>query len=73
VEGLRPRIFTSGDSAIVVPIMESDLPNDTTQLSRWRRLVPAKTFRPTLRTDAIGAPTLSEPRPPEQRRDNDSA
>jgi hypothetical protein len=54
-------ILTSGDSAIVVAIIESDLPNDTTQLSRWLRLVPAKTFRPMLRTDAIGVPTLSEP------------
>ena len=54
-------ILTSGDSAIVVPVMESDLPNDTTRLDRWLRLVPAKTFRSALRTDAVGVPTLAEP------------
>jgi len=54
-------ILTSGDSAIVVPVMESDMPNDTTRLDRWLRLVPAKTFRPALRTDAVGVPTLAEP------------
>jgi len=54
-------ILTSGDSAIVVPIMGDLMPNGATQLSRWLRLVPAKTFRSTLVTDAVGVPTLSEP------------
>jgi hypothetical protein len=54
-------ILTSGDSAIVVPVMTSDMPNDTTRLDRWLRLVPAKTFRTALHTDAIGVPTLAEP------------
>jgi hypothetical protein len=54
-------ILTAGDSAIVVPVMESDLPNDMMHLDHWLRLVPAKTFRPALLTDAIGVPTLAEP------------
>lgn len=54
-------ILTSGDSAIIVPVMGSDLPNGSTRLDRWLRLVPAKTFRAALGTDAIGVPTLAEP------------
>src|SRR4029079_8135069 len=56
-------ILTSGDSAIVLPVTRSDLRNDTTRLDRWLRLVPATSFRSTLRTDALGVPTLAEPGP----------
>jgi hypothetical protein len=54
-------ILTSGDSATIVSVIETDLPNDTTRLDHWLRLVPAKSFRLTLATDALGLPTLAEP------------
>lgn len=54
-------ILTSGDSATVVVVMTSDVPNGAALLDRWLRLVPAQTFRTELRTDAIAVPTLSEP------------
>jgi len=54
-------VLTSGDSPIIVSVIETDLPHDTTRLDRWLRLVPAKSFRPALRTDALGLLTLAEP------------
>jgi hypothetical protein len=59
--GVLLAILTSGDSVIIVPVLGDAMPNDTTHLDRWLRLVPAKTFRTALGTDAISLPTLAEP------------
>lgn len=58
-------LLSNGDSAIAVGVTEGSLtPGDTAGVprERWLRLVPAKSFRPTQLTDAIGVPSLSLPR-----------